>query len=54
MRGSTAVSANAVKASLGYAAHYLVTAAASASVVALTRPISQVITALTVWGLSEL
>ena len=46
MKGSAAVSANAVDASLGYAAHYLVTAAASATVIALTRPISQVIAAL--------
>lgn len=42
MKGDVAVSANAVEASLGSAVQELITAAASASVIALTRPISQV------------
>jgi hypothetical protein len=42
MRGDGAVSANAVDASLGNAAQYLITASKSATVVALTRPVSQV------------
>jgi len=42
MRGDAAVSANAVEASLGSAAQYLITASKTATVVALTRPVSQV------------
>jgi len=42
MKGDTVISAKGVDATLGYAAQYLITAANSATVVALTRPISQV------------